>query len=165
MVSQQQVVVDGFGHADEADLAADGLAVGGQLGDRVHRVVAADVEHCADIVLLEQLKQLDERGFVDIRLGQFVAAAAQKAGRRALEQLNIHLVGQHFIQVDELALQHTGDAVLHAVDVCSAAGLGGLVDARQAGVDDGSGTARLPDQYVFHGTPHLNYNAYFFVCF
>ena len=40
------------------------------------------------------------------------------------------------------------------VKLLGAAGLGGLVDACQAGVDDGSGTTRLPDQYVFHGTPH-----------
>ena len=154
MVGQQQVVVDGFGHADEADLAADGLAVDGQLGDSIHRVVAANVEHGTDVVLLEQVKQLHKGGLVHIGLGQLVAAAAQEAGRRALQQLNVHFVGKDRVQIDELAFQHTGDAVLHAVDVLGAAGLGGLVDARQAGVDDGSGTTRLPDQYVFHGTPH-----------
>ena len=97
---------------------------------------------------------LSEHSFIGVLVRQFVAAAAQEAGRRAFQQLNVHFVGKDRVQIDELAFQHTGDAVLHAVDVLGAAGLGGLVDACQAGVDDGSGTARLPDQYVFHGTPH-----------
>ena len=150
MVGQHQVVVDGLGHADEADLAVDGLAVGAQLGDRVHRVVAADVEHRADVVLPEQLKQLHKRLLVNDGVGQLVAAAAQEAGRRALEQLNVHLVAQHGIQIDELALEHALDAVLHPVDMGCAAGLGGLIDARQTGVDDGSRAARLTNQNIFH---------------
>ena len=150
VVGQHQVIVNGLGHADKADLAVDGLAVGAQLGDRVHRVVAADVKHRADVVLPEQLKQLHKRLLVNGGVGQLVAAAAQKAGRRALEQLNVHLVAQHGVQIDELALKHALDAVLHPVDMGCAASLGGLIDARQTGVDDGSRAARLTNQNIFH---------------
>ena len=53
VVGQAQVVVDGLGHADEADAAADLGAVAAELGDGVHGVVAADVEQRADIVLVK----------------------------------------------------------------------------------------------------------------
>ena len=150
VVGQHQVVVDGLGYADEADLAVYGLAVGTQFGDRVHRVITANVEHRADVVLLEQLKQLQKRLLVHRGVGQLVAAASQEAGRRTLEQLNIHLIAQDRVQVNELALQHALNAVLHTVDMGCTAGLRGLVDTRQAGVDDSSRATRLPYQNVLH---------------
>ena len=53
VVGQAQVVVDGLGHADEPDAAADLGTVAAELGDGVHGVVAADVEQRADIVLIK----------------------------------------------------------------------------------------------------------------
>ena len=150
VVGQHQVIVNGLGHADKADCAALRVAVGAQLGDGVHRVIAADVEHRADVILGKQLKQLHKRLFVHRRVGQLVAAAAQKAGRRALEELNVHLIAQHRVKVDELALQHALNAVLHTVDMGCTAGLGRLIDARQTGVDNRSRPARLTYQNVLH---------------
>src|SRR5699024_6916564 len=49
VVGDHQVVVDGLGHAHEADVAAHMLAVVRQLADGVHAVVAADVEEIADV--------------------------------------------------------------------------------------------------------------------
>ena len=69
MVGQAQVVVDGLGHTDEPHAAAHLVAVAAELGDGVHGVVAADVEHRADVVLVKQGEQLDERGGVGVRVG------------------------------------------------------------------------------------------------
>ena len=101
-------------------------------------------------MLLKQGKELAVGAVVHAGFGQLEAAAAQEAGRRALEQLDIHLVGQNGVQVHDLAFQHTFDAVLHPVHMGGAAGLGGLIDAGQAGVDDGGRPAGLPYQYIFH---------------
>ena len=54
MVGEAKVVVDGLRHADEPHAAAHPVAVAAELGDGVHGVVAADVEHRADIVLVKQ---------------------------------------------------------------------------------------------------------------
>ena len=149
MVGQAQVVVDGLGHTDEPHAAAHPVAVAAELGDGVHGVVAADVEHRADVVLVKQGEQLDERGGVGVRVGQLVAAAAQIAGRGALEQLNAHAVVQQDIQLDELFLEQALDAVLHAVHLVGTQTAGSLVHACQAGIDDGRGAAALTNDHIF----------------
>ena len=91
VVSHHQVVVDGFGHAHKADVAADVCAVVGQLADGVHRVIAADVEEVADVQLLQNLKQpdVDSLALGGVPVGQLIAAGTQIAGRGALQKLNV----------------------------------------------------------------------------
>ena len=62
MVGDHQIVVDGLGHAHEADVALDALAVLSQLADGIHRVVAADVEEVADVQLFEDGEELLVQG-------------------------------------------------------------------------------------------------------
>ena len=152
MVGKAQVVVDGLGHTDEPHTAAHTLPVTGQLCDGVHRVVAADVEHGADIVLVKQSEQLDKRGGIGVRVGQLEAAAAQIAGRGALEQLNAHAVIQQDVELQQLFLEQTLDAVLHAVHLVCTQTAGGFVYARKAGVDHGGRAAALTnDDILGHG--------------
>ena len=161
MVSDHQVVVDGLGHAHKADLAADMGAVVGQLADGVHRVVAADVEEIADVQLFQDLEQLDVDGLAlgGVPIRQLVAAAAQIAGRRALEQLNVQGGLELFIQHAGTALQQTRHAVQHAVDLAGTAALAALIHAGQAGIDDRSGTAGLTDDCIFcHSFSSCNFH-------
>ena len=134
MVCDHQVVVDRFGHAHKADVAADIGAVLGQFADGVHAVVAADVEEVADIQLLEDLEQLfvDGLALVAVPVGQLVAAGAEIARRRALEQLNVHRAGQLVVQQAGAAFQQAGHAVHHAVNFGRAAAFAALIDARKA---------------------------------
>ena len=149
VVGDHQVVVDGLGHAHKADVALDALAVLGQLADGVHGVVAADVEEVADVQLFQNGEQLFVDGFVLVPVGQLVAAAAQKAGRRALEQLDVQIVRQHGGKIHHPLLQQTGNAIAHAVDDVCAAALAAFKDARKACIDDGSRTARLTNDCIF----------------
>ena len=149
VVGDHQVVVDGLGHAHEADVALDALAVLGQLADGVHGVVAADVEEVADVQLFQNGEQLLVDRLVGVPVGQLVAAAAQKAGRGALEQLNVQIVRQHGGKIHHALLQQTGDAVAHTVHDVGAAALAAFKDARKARIDDGSRAARLADDCIF----------------
>ena len=152
VVGEHQVVVDGLGHAHKADVAADVCAVVGQLADGIHRVVAADVEHGADVVLVKQGEQLDERGGIGVRVGQLEAAAAQIAGRSTLEQLDAHAVIQQDVELQQLLLEQTFDAVLHAVHLVCTQTAGGFVYACKAGVDHGGRAAALTnDDILGHG--------------
>ena len=136
----------------KADRAAHFLAVAAELGDGVHRVVAADVEHRADVVLVKKGEQLDVGRAVRFGVGQFVAAAAQEAGRRPFEQFDAHPVVQQDIEVHDLLLEQALDAILHPVHFAGAQAAGRLVDPRQAGVDDGGGAAGLADDHIVrHG--------------
>ena len=148
MVGQAQVVVDGLGHTDEPHAAAHTVAVAGKLCDGVHGVVAADIEHRADVVLVKQGEQLDERGRVHIRVRQLVAAAAQIAGGGALEQLDAHAVVQQDVQFQRLLLEQTFDAVLHAVHLVCTQTAGRLVNACQTGVDHGGRAAALTNDHI-----------------
>src|SRR5699024_5983116 len=143
VVGAHQVVVDGFGHADKPDVAVFGGAVGGQFGDGVHAVVAADVQHRPDLVPVKQLEQRLVGRFVHLGVGQLVAAAAKKAGGGALEQFDGHFVAQLPVQIHDPPFQQPFDAVLHPVHMLSAKSLGALIHAGQAGVDHGGGPAGL----------------------
>ena len=152
MVGEAQIVVDSLGHTDEPHTAVHPLPVAGQLCDGVHRVVAADVEHRADVVLVKQGEQLDKRGGIGVRVGQLEAAAAQIAGRGALEQLDAHAVVQQNVELQQLFLEQTLDAVLHAVHLVCTQTAGGFVYARKAGVDHGGRAAALTnDDILGHG--------------
>ena len=73
---------------------------------------------------------------------------AQIAGGGALEQLNAHAVVQQDVQLQQLFLEQSLNAVLHTVDGIRAQAAGRLVHARQTGIDDGRGAAALADDDV-----------------
>ena len=149
MIRDHQVVVVGFRHAHEADVALDALAVLRQLADGVHRVVAADVEEVADVQLLEDGEQLLVHSLVGVPVGQLVAAAAEEAGGGALEQLDVKVIGQQGGQVNDPLLQKTGYAVAHTVDDVCATALAALEHTRQTCVDDRGGAAGLANDCIF----------------
>ena len=151
MVGEAQVVVDSLGHTDKPHIAAHLLSIAGQFRDGIHRVVAADVEHGTDVVLVKQGEQLDERGGIGVRVGQLEAAAAQIAGRSTLEQLDAHAVIQQDVELQQLFLEQTLDAVLHAVHLVCTQTAGGFVYARKAGVDHGGRAALTNDDILGHG--------------
>ena len=148
VVGETQIVVDSLGHTDEPHTAAHLLPVAGQLCDGVHRVVAADVEEVADVQLFQNGEQLFVDGFVGVPVGQLVAAAAQIAGRGALEQLDAHAVVQQNVELQQLFLEQTLDAVLHAVHLVCTQTAGGFVYARKAGVDHGGRAAALTNDHI-----------------
>ena len=156
VVGDHQVIVDGLGHAHKADVAADVCAVVGQLADGVHRVIAADVEEVADVQLLQNLEQpdVDALALGGVPVGQLIAAGTQIAGRGALQKLNVQCGFQLVVQHAGAALQQTGYAVQHAVDLACAAALAALIYTGQACVDDRGGAAGLTNDCVFcHGFP------------
>ena len=57
MVGQNEIVVYGFRNTDETDLAVMMGGVAGQLADRVHGIIASDVEEVSDVHLPKLLKQ------------------------------------------------------------------------------------------------------------
>ena len=148
MIGVHEVVVNGFRHAHEADVAADALGVIAQLADGIHAVVAANIEEIADIQLFENGKQL----FIDLRMfqtvRQFVAAAAQIGGRRALEQFNFKRRAKRRGQIGDALIHQSLHAVEHAVNAVRAAHDACLKHARKAGVDDGCRAAALADDGI-----------------
>ena len=138
MVGHHQVIVNRLGNAHKADIAANMGTVISQLADGIHAVIAADVEEIADIQFAQDLEQLLVYGFAlgGVPVGQLVAAAAQIAGRCALEQLNVHGTFQLVIQYADAALQQAGHAVHHAVHLTCTAALAAFINAGQAGIDD-----------------------------
>mgnify|MGYP000072345385 CR=1 FL=1 len=152
VVGEAEVIIDGLGYTDKTHRTAYLCAVAAELGDGVHRVVAADVEHRADVVLVKQGEQLDERGGIGVRVGQLEAAAAQIAGRSTLEQLDAHAVVQQNVELQQLFLEQTLDAVLHAVHLVCTQTAGSFVYACKAGVDHGGRAAALTnDDILGHG--------------
>ena len=149
VVGHHQVVVDGLGNAHEADVALDAVAVFSQLADGIHGVVAANVEEVANVQLFQDGEQLLVNGLVIVPIGQLIAAAAQEAGRGALEQLDIQVIGQHGGKIHHALLQQTGNAVAHAVNDLSAAALAALEYACQTSIDDGGRAARLTNDCIF----------------
>ena len=77
VVGQREVIVDRLRAADKADLRARDNAVVRQLLDRVHRVVAADVDKAVDLEILKDLEDLLIERLVLMDLRKLVAAAAE----------------------------------------------------------------------------------------
>ena len=112
-----EVVVDGLGNADETNGAPVLVSPSAELVDRVHGVVAANVEHGAHARRLELGEGvLIERGVL-VGLGQLEAATAQKACGRATQQLHVHGVAERAVEVQDAAGEIPLDSVAHAQHV------------------------------------------------
>ena len=72
---------------------------------------------------------------------------AAQAGDVHLQLLS-HVVVQQDVQLQQLFLEQSLNAVLHTVDGIRAQAAGRLVHARQTGIDDGRGAAALADDDV-----------------
>ncbi len=145
------VVVDGLGHAGHHQVDPAPLREGGDLGGRVHGVVASDVEEVPDVVGAHHVD--DALEVFLLAVGQLVPARADgPRGGRGAEQRQ--LPRRLLFQVDELLEQHAFDAVPRPEDAADAVGESPapLDDAGERSVDDGRGPAGLGNQgNALHG--------------
>src|SRR5699024_4470113 len=115
VVGEHKVVVNGLGNPNKTDGAVDGHGVGAQLGNGVHAVVSANVEHSLNIVFLQD----GEDGFVGIfilgKLRQLEPAGTQVTGGSALEQFNAHVPGEKAVQIHQAVLKESFNAEFHSV--------------------------------------------------
>ena len=84
VVRQSQIVVDGLRHAHEFLGLSRQDGVIGQLLDRVHGIVSADVDEALHVQLVEDLENLHVDLLVLVDGRQLVAAGAEKGRRRPL---------------------------------------------------------------------------------
>ena len=88
MIGALEVVVDGFGDADDGNIIVMLGKVSRKLIDGIHRIVAANVENAVD----SKGSQAAFNVLVDSRFfenfGEFVATASQKARRRFGEKFH-----------------------------------------------------------------------------
>ena len=134
VVGVRQIVVDGLGHADDAQVVAalDGLLV--DLVRGVLRIVAADVEEIADVVGLEHLEQPVHvlRGLLGLLLEIDLVAAGAQRGRRGVAQA-FDGAGLLVVDVDQVLVQDAQDAVGAAVDLLDALVTAGFLDDARPG--------------------------------
>ena len=155
VVHRHQVVVDGFGDADEALARRVRPRPFGERVHGVHGVVAADVEHGFDVVRVHDVCKATEIGLVVAF--ELVAAGAEGGRGRLLEQ--VKLAAGQVREVVQPVVQHafdTVDAAPHAV--VQRVQLVRADDAGQAGVDDGGRAAGLCNKAGAHenGAPVLS---------
>ena len=148
VVSDHQIVVDGLGHAYEPDIAVDTGAVVCQLADGIHGVVAADVEEVAHIQLVQDRKQLFVDRLILPPIRQLIAAAAQKAGRGALQQLDVQVIREVLGQIHDPLLQKPRYTIAHTVHDGCAAVFATFKHTGQACIDDRGGAAGLTNDCV-----------------
>ena len=159
VVDAHEVVVDGLGHADEANGGVDARAVRAQLGDGVHGVVAADVEDSVVAAVGEGGKGLPVElvGALGVEGRELEAAAAEPARRRATEQLEVARIRKGLVERDRASVEEPLDAEAHAHGL--GAGLPRARDnASEARVDRGRRATGLSDQDALrcvycHGAP------------
>ena len=72
MIGKGQVVVNGFGNADNMEFVASMLSGLRQVMGRIRRIVAADIKHVMDVVALQ-----DGENAFRVVLLQFIAAGAK----------------------------------------------------------------------------------------
>ena len=152
VVGAGQVVIDGLGHADHAELVALGL---GELGDFVGGVlgvVATDVEEVADVVGLEDLKDAIKVGL----FLEFETAGAESGAGRVFERANLLLRLRS--EIDQVLVEDAEHAVERAVDLFDAFMVQRFRDeARDAGVDNRGGAAGLAYQDISYEFSHDSY--------
>ena len=147
MIGAGKIVVDRLGHADKAHRAAHALAVRAQLADRVHRIVAADIENRADVLFGQQRENFFKRRRVFVGIRELHPAGSEIRGRRSLEQGKL-LFAEDRQQIDDAAFQQPLHAVAHSVYLRAQRASGGN-HAGKACVNYGGRPAGLSHQNVF----------------
>ena len=160
VVGAHKVVVNGLGHTHDPHGIAPLLGVRRHLGDRIHGVVAADIEEIADVVLFKNIEQTSHHGVLvgRSRGGKLAAAGAQRGGRGEGETLkrgigSVGGRGKKLVEKDDILPQESVHTVAHAVQMPNGTSVGDIGertadDTRQRGVDGRRGAARLTDYRV-----------------
>ena len=152
MVGTGQIVVDGFWHTHEADVAADQVAVIRELLNGVHGIISADVKESFDLELLKEGEDLLVNFVIFLDFGEFVAAAPEEGRRGSLQKVDVQIRADVFREIYIFMFQKAVDAVAHSVYFPGAPVLCRLENAGKAGIDDGSGAAGLADDDIsLHG--------------
>ena len=150
VVGHRKVVVDGFRDTDEFLVFSVHRGIVGQLLDGVHGVVTADVQEVFDVVLLHKEEHLLIGGFVAFDLRQLVTAGAEEGGRCSLQEGQFVEVVEVDVEVDDIVIEETLDAVVHTVHFFDAMVFCRADGACQARVDDRGGTAGLSNNHITH---------------
>jgi hypothetical protein len=118
------------------------VRVTGDAVDGVHRVVAADHEQVADVVLLQAAQ--DRR---EVLVLELQPARAERAAGGVAERLE--RFPRLRAEIDQVAVEHAFDAEPHAEHALDRLAFQrGLDDAGQRGIDDCGRAAGLSDQGV-----------------
>ena len=136
-----EIVVDGLGNVNGAQLVVRFLRLLVDDAYRVGRIIAADVEEVADVVGLHHLEHPCAVFFIGL-----VAGGKQARGRRAGHLLEV--VGGLASEIDEVFIDDAAHAVDGSIDGGHLAELAGLKgDAYNALIDDRGGATTLRDKY------------------
>ena len=162
MVRADEVVVDGLGDADEADVASHLLAVARELRDGVHGVIAADVEHGGDARRVDALERACKEPRVGLGLRQLEAAAAEPAGGGVAQERERVVVRDRLVKVHRAPVEEALDPVAHADGAHALLPCAGD-DPGEAGVDGGGGASGLSYEDALglgHGSPFAGFPEY-----
>ena len=143
VVGDGQIVVDGLGDTDDAQLVALLLSELGDFVGGILGVVAAGVEEVTDVLSLKDFQHALEVGL----LLELVAAGAEGGAGRVAEATD-GLLGFRS-QIDEIFIQNTEHTVERAVDFLDAAVVQSFGDnSLDASINDGGGATGLAYQNV-----------------
>ena len=84
MVCKGQVIVNGFGNAQELLAMSLDNGIIGQLLDGIHGIIAADIDKDLDVQLIQYGKYLLIKCRVLMNIRQLIPAGAQECRRRPL---------------------------------------------------------------------------------
>ena len=106
--------------------------------DRVHGVIAADVDKCLDLQLVQDTENFLINLHVLMDLRKFVTAGTKKCRRCPLQQLDIHIRMNLRGKIHVLLIQKSLDAVKHTVYFVKTTFNRCLVNPRKAGINNRS---------------------------
>ncbi len=150
MVRDGQIVVDGLWNPHKQLALAMVFGIVTEHLHRIHRVIAARIEKCIDVMRFHDPEDVLVDILVSLDLRHLEAAGTQEGRRCSLEQLNAHRICKVLVQINQLVLQKALNAVNHSVNMLCTCCLCAGIHARDGRVDDGGRAARLTYYYILH---------------
>ena len=173
VVGTGQIVIDGLGKTNHTHIVIVGSDIAAQLFYGIHRIVAADIEEVANVVLTELLDQSIKESLILGGIGQLFTAGTKTGCGSLGENLQFLLVGSAVLIFKDLteiynaSVEEALDTVTHTVQFCDAS-LGFLRECtadhtRQSCIDGGGRTAGLADncgtdQFIHSHSPGLSHS-------
>ena len=116
MVCSAKVVIDRLRNSHNTHLVILLLHICGKLGNGIHRIVTADIEEIADIVLFEDRKYLFKNAVrILFGIGKLLSARAERRSGRLLQKLERFLIRNERKKVCEIVREYAVNAVTHSV--------------------------------------------------
>ncbi len=160
MVCSDEVVVYRFRHAHDAHFIADAVHILRELGNGIHRVVSADIEEIAYIIIAENIENLLIYYEVVSRhiLWELLAAGAERGCRRIFKQGKVVFSFYNVVQKAEASVKHALYSVYRTVDfIYLVAFESAAYNARKRSVDSRGGTAGLTYDGIAVKFYHIDY--------